>query len=325
MAGYQQRFQPHRRCAFFAPLLAAFCFSASFSFCTSTSTNTSTSSAQQCQSGGGTIIDITVPVKAGLPMWEQTAGLPRHWRSLSQSQAEGDVVSQSHLNLDAHTGTHIVSRRSVWVRNMFCACSAAAGHQCTCLLGSTANCLSRPTPQKAHKAHPQQSNPRPPPHRPNPTVRPPNQKDAPAHFLPDGAGIDALPLSALVGRALVIDVAADTNITAALLKQLAPPLDAERLLFRTLNTRRGLLGRTAFASDYVGLDSSAARWLAEERPGVVLVGIDYLSIGALYDIVETHKTLFRTVGGLCVYGGEVLRSLLSVGVVGVGGGCGQPR
>jgi hypothetical protein len=66
---------------------------------------------QQCTTptgGGGAIIDLTVPVRAGLPVWEQKGGLSRHWRALSQSKEEGDVVNQSHLNLDAHTGTHIV-------------------------------------------------------------------------------------------------------------------------------------------------------------------------------------------------------------------------
>lgn len=35
---------------------------------------------------------------------------------------------------------------------------------------------------------------------------------------------------------------------------------------------------------------------------MILVGIDYLSIGMLDDIVETHKTLFRTVGQALAFG-----------------------
>lgn len=144
----------------------------------------------------------------------------------AQSQDEGDIVYQSHLNLDAHTGTHF---------------------------------------------------------------------DAPRHFLKGGDTIDKLPLAALVGPAHVVDVPPNVNVTAAALGALSDdvPPDAERLLFRTANTRRGLMARTAFASDYVGLDSTAARWLAEERPGVRLVGIDYLSIGQMDDIAEAHRALFR--------------------------------
>lgn len=70
--------------------------------------------AQQCTSEASkcsinSIIDLTVPVQAGMPSWERATGLPRNWRALSQSIDEGDVVNQSHLNMDAHTGTHLVS------------------------------------------------------------------------------------------------------------------------------------------------------------------------------------------------------------------------
>lgn len=173
------------------------------------------------------LIDLTVPIRAGMPTWESARGLPRSWRALSQSQAAGDVVDQSHLNLDAHTGTHV---------------------------------------------------------------------DAPRHFLgAAGATVEALPLEALVGAADVVDVAGETNVTGAFLEAHPPPADAARLLFRTQNTRRGLMGRTAFASDYVGLDSTAADWLARERPSVRLVGVDYLSVGMLEDIEATHRALFKQV------------------------------
>lgn len=52
-------------------------------------------------------IDITLTVQAGMPVWESSKGLQKNWRTLFQSIAEGDVVNQSWLNLDAHTGTHI--------------------------------------------------------------------------------------------------------------------------------------------------------------------------------------------------------------------------
>lgn len=84
-------------------------------------------------------------------------------------------------------------------------------------------------------------------------------QDAPYHFLPDGGGIDTLPLASLVGPAYVIEVSGDTNVTGDVLAAAPPPADARRLLFKTQNSRRGLMGATAFASDYVGLDSSAAR------------------------------------------------------------------
>ncbi|KAF8060337.1 CYL3 [Scenedesmus sp. PABB004] len=179
----------------------------------------------------GELIDITLAVRAGMPVWEQRGGLFKAWRALHQSIAEGDVVNQSWLNLDAHTGTHV---------------------------------------------------------------------DAPAHFLDGGATVEQLDLSALVGPALLVDLPRDANVTGDVLRALELPPGVERLLLRTANTDRGLLHATAFASDYVGLDSTAAAHITRDT-GIRLVGIDYLSIGHLDDIIATHKTLFA--GGVVVVEG----------------------
>lgn len=42
-----------------------------------------------------------------MPVWEQTTGLPEEWRVKHLDMADGDEVNQSHLSLDAHTGTHV--------------------------------------------------------------------------------------------------------------------------------------------------------------------------------------------------------------------------
>ena len=57
---------------------------------------------------------------------------------------------------------------------------------------------------------------------------------------------------------------------------------------------RGLLHKREFVSDYIGLDSTAADYLSSST-SVRLVGVDYLSVGMLEDIQETHKRLFRAV------------------------------
>lgn len=59
---------------------------------------------------------------------------------------------------------------------------------------------------------------------------------------------------------------------------------------------RGLLYRKEFVSDYIGLDSTAAKYLGDGT-SIRLVGVDYLSVGMLEDIQETHKELFKAVGG----------------------------
>jgi arylformamidase len=92
--------------------------------------------------------------------------------------------------------------------------------------------------------------------------------DAPAHFLEGAAGVDALPLDALVGPCIVVDATASD-------RELGPevlPAGAERVLLKT---------RDAVLSDEA----------AEEvvRRGIRLVGIDSLSIGG----DEAHRTLLR--------------------------------
>ena len=100
--------------------------------------------------------------------------------------------------------------------------------------------------------------------------------DAPCHFLPDGGGIETLPTDAFIGPAHVIDVPVGTPvITAELLDDAGIPQGTSRLLARTSNS--GWSGRaTSFDEDYVAFDASAATWCVEH--GLVLVGIDYLSV-----------------------------------------------
>ena len=75
--------------------------------------------------------------------------------------------------------------------------------------------------------------------------------DAPAHFLPGGAGVEALPLDALVGPAQVVDARqVDGVVDAAALAALAVPAGTERLLLRTRGGE--LWDRPGFSPDFVG-------------------------------------------------------------------------
>ncbi|KAF6256864.1 hypothetical protein COO60DRAFT_62360 [Scenedesmus sp. NREL 46B-D3] len=116
--------------------------------------------------------------------------------------------------------------------------------------------------------------------------------DAPAHFLKGGSTIEDLDLGVLIGDVLVVEVPGGSNITAEVMLQLQLPADVERVMFKTDNTQRGLMFQRAFASDYIALDSTAATHITSSS-SIRLVGIDYLSIGMLEDIGETHRTLFR--------------------------------
>jgi arylformamidase len=110
--------------------------------------------------------------------------------------------------------------------------------------------------------------------------------DAPGHFIEGAAGAEALSLDVLVGDAHVIDATGiDGALDDAALEELALPEGAERLIFKTQNSR--LWDLDEFSHDFVRLDGAGARYLVERH--VRLVGIDYLSVGD----EEAHVALLR--------------------------------
>jgi arylformamidase len=112
--------------------------------------------------------------------------------------------------------------------------------------------------------------------------------DAPRHFLEGGAGMDALPIRAVVGRARVIAIRDPDLIRVA---ELEPhrPAKGERLLFKTANSAPGWKTRE-FQKKFVHIPADTARYLA--TCGVLTVGVDYLSVGGFEtDGAETHRVL----------------------------------
>jgi len=113
--------------------------------------------------------------------------------------------------------------------------------------------------------------------------------DAPCHYLPGAGAVESLRLEDLVGPCWIADAGAAALVTDSVLEGLGIPEGCARLLVRTDNTRRGLMGRPEFVRDYVGLDLSGARWLLER--GVRLVGFDYLSVQAFHESDDVHREL----------------------------------
>ncbi|MEI6669692.1 MAG: cyclase family protein [Acidobacteriota bacterium] len=112
--------------------------------------------------------------------------------------------------------------------------------------------------------------------------------DAPAHFVRGGQTIDHLPLDAVIGRARVIAIRSSVCIGP---KELAEHRirRGERVLFRTRNSSR-CWRDDSFVEDFVYISPDAARFLADRQ--VLLVGVDYLSVGAYKkDGRETHLAL----------------------------------
>ncbi|HEX8033420.1 MAG TPA: cyclase family protein [Ktedonobacterales bacterium] len=112
--------------------------------------------------------------------------------------------------------------------------------------------------------------------------------DAPIHFVPDGEGINMLPLDAAMGAARVIASTDAVSIKRAELE----PYDiqrGERILFKTRNSNR-VWNTDNFVEDFVYISADAAEYLAER--GARTVGVDYLSVGGYkQDGIETHYAL----------------------------------
>ena len=101
--------------------------------------------------------------------------------------------------------------------------------------------------------------------------------DGPSHFYDGRRGADSLPLDAMIGPALVLELpdVQGATITGEDLRMAAIPVGTERLLLKTRNSQ--LWDRTEFTRDFLRLDGSAADHALEL--GIRLIGIDYLSIG----------------------------------------------
>lgn len=113
--------------------------------------------------------------------------------------------------------------------------------------------------------------------------------DAPNHFLAGESGIHRFPLDAGIGRARVIEFPPELRAISASDLVNKRIRAGERVLLKTRNSTRRWHDQE-FQPDFVALNASAAAFLRDA--GILLVGVDYLSIG-LYeaDGAETHRTL----------------------------------
>lgn len=112
--------------------------------------------------------------------------------------------------------------------------------------------------------------------------------DAPRHMIDGGAGVDRLPLEALMGPAVVVGVGDDVMaVGESELRSFG--LDGQmRVLLKTRNSR--FIREGEFHKDYTYLAPDGAAYLV--GLGVRLVGIDYLSIEQFHSgHHRTHKTL----------------------------------
>jgi arylformamidase len=126
--------------------------------------------------------------------------------------------------------------------------------------------------------------------------------DAPAHYLNNGATVDEIPFSALMGWCRVIDFSGSGNeITAADLERNTGGTD--KLLLKT-----AFSGNHEFSEEYPALSVEAARILAGQ--GITCIGTDAPSIEGYGSRGEVHRTLLST--------GMVIIELLDLSGVGEG-------
>ena len=114
--------------------------------------------------------------------------------------------------------------------------------------------------------------------------------DAPRHFLEGAAGMESLPLGAVIGPARVIRIQDPEAIPVA---ELEPHglVQGERVLFKTRNSEV-CWNTDHFQSKFIYIPPETAHFLVER--GVQTVGIDYLSVDA-FDSQDapTHRILLK--------------------------------
>ena len=127
--------------------------------------------------------------------------------------------------------------------------------------------------------------------------------DAPLHFMDGGAGVDELPLDALIGPARLICFSDDVlAVGEAELRR--HDLDGvTRLLIKTRNSAWLASGSDQFHPDFTHVAPDGAEYLVSI--GVRLVGVDYLSVEQFRSPHHrTHKTLLSN--GVVIVEGLVL-------------------
>ncbi len=114
--------------------------------------------------------------------------------------------------------------------------------------------------------------------------------DAPVHFLDRGEGMESLPMQVAIGRARVIQIEDMESVKPNELVR-HKIRRGERVLFKTGNSS-GYLQAGSFMEDFVYVSPEAAKYLA--KLGVLMVGIDYLSVGGFKaDGAATHRFLLE--------------------------------
>jgi len=115
--------------------------------------------------------------------------------------------------------------------------------------------------------------------------------DSPFHFVKSGVGIHDLPLSAVIGKARVIEIVDPESIKAEELR-LHHIRKGERILFKTLNSEH-CWKTDDFVEDFVYISTDSSKYLVDTK--VRTIGVDYLSVGGYNkNINQVHQVLLKS-------------------------------
>lgn len=115
--------------------------------------------------------------------------------------------------------------------------------------------------------------------------------DAPLHFIQNGKAIHELDLEKCIGEAYLAEIYGKASIGYEDLEQANIPATCKRLLLKTDNQQYWQQGLNTFQQDFASVDLSGVQWIIEK--GIVLVGIDYLSIQRFNDSIAVHQQLLE--------------------------------
>jgi len=115
--------------------------------------------------------------------------------------------------------------------------------------------------------------------------------DSPCHFLENGATSESLSIESMIGQCVVIDVSSlDVSEIGKAHIEGCNLGECRRVIFKTRNSHLWQTGAGRFDKDFVSLSLEAAEYL--HKQGVVLIGIDYLSIEGFSSAEhDVHKLL----------------------------------
>lgn len=119
--------------------------------------------------------------------------------------------------------------------------------------------------------------------------------DAPKHFINEAKTIEQIPLHKLIGKTLVIDLGKNINVINEQVLFSHPKyhdlLTIKKVLFKTKNSLLWDSSPNTFVTDYIGIDATGAKVLAELN--LDLVGVDYLSVAPYHATEEPHILLLE--------------------------------